>query len=435
MIYLKTMKWSKKFWIVFFSFLPFASGAVAPLLILGIAGIGAVAGFSIYRSMAPVDMTETLKFFSSCWSCQMFSDIMATISNILPHIYSAVGHAIIPVAIMLTAIWFTWQLLTQYINSTSQKSWDMASSFGVQVFKLGLVCILLAMPLPKFISDVAITPIFNVGLSLNRMAVHDDTFDTCVVTAAIVDKTSISAEAANSGVFSPKLRHNLACELGGVHQMTGLGMTVGWTMVNMAFDAEYMHKILWTIPFFPNVLLLFAGALVLVLFFLALVPIPVYFLEIFIKLALDLVMLPLMLLGWLFKDWKISLKGAGKSIRKIIDDVISGTLGIAMTGVFVSFAIMFLHAVFGDSNGASTLATAIEKNDSKFLMDALMMNNDSLITVVLMGLFLAMFMSMIPALIKTLFNVEISTDFYDKIKTNSKIVWEGAKKYYKSLKK
>ena len=142
-----------------------------------------------------------------------------------------------------------------------------------------------------------------------------------------------------------------------------------------------------------------------------------------------------MLLGWLFKDWKISLKGAGKSIRKIIDDVISGTLGIAMTGVFVSFAIMFLHAVFGDSNGASTLATAIEKNDSKFLMDALMMNNDSLITVVLMGLFLAMFMSMIPALIKTLFNVEISTDFYDKIKTNSKIVWEGAKKYYKSLKK
>ena len=68
MIYLKVMNRLKKFWIVFLSFLPFGAGAVSPLIIGGIAGVGAIAGFSIYRSMAPVDMSEALKFFSSCWS-------------------------------------------------------------------------------------------------------------------------------------------------------------------------------------------------------------------------------------------------------------------------------------------------------------------------------------------------------------------------------
>ena len=338
MIYLKTMNRLKKFWIVFLSFLPFGAGAVAPLVIAGLAGATAIAGFSIYRTMAPVNMADAYKFFSSCWSCQMFSDIMATMSGILPRIYSAIGHAIVPVAIMLTVIWFAWKLLSNFFNSTVDKPWDISNTFGLHILKLGFVSALLVAPLPKMITSIAIEPIFNVGLSLNRIAVHDDKFDECVVATAIADPVSIDTQAAENGAFSPKLRHNLACELAGVHQMTGLGMTVGWTMLNMSFNSDYMHKILWGIPIFPNVPIFFFGLMVLVLFFTALLPIPLYFLEVFIKLSLDLVMLPLMLLAWLFNGWAISLQGAGKSIRKIIDDVISATLGIAITGVFIAFS-------------------------------------------------------------------------------------------------
>ncbi|MBP3340096.1 MAG: hypothetical protein J6L47_00315, partial [Alphaproteobacteria bacterium] len=68
----------KKFWIVFLSFLPWTAGAVAPFVIAGIAGVGVIAGFSIYRSAVPVSMADAYQFFSSCWSCQMFSDVMAT---------------------------------------------------------------------------------------------------------------------------------------------------------------------------------------------------------------------------------------------------------------------------------------------------------------------------------------------------------------------
>lgn len=428
----------KKFWTVFLSCLPFTAGAAAPLIIGGITGVGLVAGFSIYRSNAPVNMADAYSFFSSCWSCQMFSDIMLTMSRILPNIYAALGRVIVPFAIILTAVFFAWRLTSNFLNSKVEAPWSIVSNFTNHCVKLALVCTVLLAPLPRLISEVAIQPIFNVGLSLNRAVVHDDSFDACVVATAIADPTSIDINAANQGAFSPRLRHNLACELAGVHQMTGLGMAVGWGMLNMSFNSDYMHKILWDVPIFPNIPILFAGLLVLVLFFMALLPVPIYFLEIFIKLSLDLVMLPLMLLAWLFKGWQVSLPGAGKTIRGIIDNVINGTLGLAMTGVFVSFAIMFINAIFGDWGGATVLETALSSGESagsKILMDALMMRNDSLITIILMGIFIAMFMIMIPALSKTLFNVQISDDFYKTTKNNLDIIWKGLKKWYEVMKK
>lgn len=438
MIYLITMNRLKKFWIVFLSFLPFTAGAVAPLVVGGIAGAGVIAGFSIYRSMSPVNMSDAYKFFSSCWSCQMFSDIMLTMSRVLPNIYEAIGRTIIPFAIILTAVFFAWRLVSNFLNSKIEAPWSIVSTFTNHCVKLALVCVMLLAPLPRLISEIAIQPIFTVGLSLNRAVVHDDSFDSCVVATAIADPTSVDINAANQGAFSPRLRHNLACELAGVHQMTGLGMTVGWTMLNMSFNSKYMHKIMWDIPIFPNIPILFAGLLVLVLFFTALLPIPLYFLEIFIKLSMDLIMLPLMMLAWLFQGWQISLPGAGKTIRGIIDDVINGTLGLAVTGIFVSFVIMFLNSIFGDWGGATTLQAALDASGTKgsqILMDALMMRNDSLITIILMGIFVTMFMNMIPALSKTLFNVQISDDFYKTTKNNIDIVWKNLKKWYQVMKK
>lgn len=428
----------KKFWVAFLSFLPLTAAAWAPFVVAGAAGAVAIAGFSIYRSLFPVSMTDAYQFFSTCWSCEMFSGIMSTMSDILPAIYSALGKTIVPFAILLMAIWIAWTLVDNFLNNKNkdfENPWSLASDFTNKLVKLGIISIFLLAPLPRIISEVAIQPIFNIGLSLNRAVVHDDTFDSCVIATAIADPASIDKSAANSGAFSPKLRYNLACELAGVHQLTGLGMTVGWTMINMAFNRDYMHKILWNVPIFPNVIMFFAGFLILALFLMALIPIPIYFLEIFIKLSLDLIMLPLMLLAWLFKGWKISLQGAGKTISQIVDGVINGTLGLAVTGVFVSFAVMFLEALFGDWQGQSVLATAIAQNDSKFLMDALMLRNDSLITIVLMGIFIAMFMIMIPALSKTLFKVEISQDFYNTTKKNTQIMWNALKKWYEMIKK
>ena len=428
------MKWLKNFWRVFITFLPLSAGAVAPFVVGAIAGGVVLAGFSIYRSSVPVNMNDAFSFFSSCWSCQMFSDIIGTMSNILPNIYRTIGLVVIPFTAALLAIWFAWQLLESYMNGKNIEPWSLSGDFGVRILKLGVVCALLVAPLPRMINDIAIEPIFSVGMTLNHAVTDDEAFNTCIVATAIADPVSVSADSASRGTFSPKLRHNLACEIANVHQMTGIGMTVGWTMMNMAFNENYMHKIMWKVPIFPNVPIFFGGLLIVVLFFAALLPVPIYFLEIFVKLSLDLVMLPLSLMAWVFPGWKI-LPDGRKNIKSIINDVVQGALGIALTGVFVTFAIMFLNAVFGAWNGVSALAAAFSENDSTILMDGLMMRNDSIITIILMGAFIAMFMTAIPALVKTLFNVSISDDFYQTTKKNMENVWSNVQKWYKDIKK
>ncbi|MBR6751759.1 MAG: hypothetical protein IKL95_00600 [Alphaproteobacteria bacterium] len=85
------MNWLKKFWIVFTSFLPFSAGAFSPFLIGGIAFGGGIIGMSIWRNVSPVNMSDALSFFSSCWSCQIFSDVLATMSNIIPATYKSLG--------------------------------------------------------------------------------------------------------------------------------------------------------------------------------------------------------------------------------------------------------------------------------------------------------------------------------------------------------
>ena len=147
-------------------------------------------------------------------------------------------------------------------------------------------------------------------------------------------------------------------------------------------------------------------------------------------------MLPLMLMAWVFDDENFAIfpKG-GQTIRGMIDDVIKAMVGIALTVVFLTFSIMFLNAAFGGWGGANLLQDAITNNDSKFLMDSLMLHNDSLITVILMGIFIAMFMTMIPQLSAKLFNIKISDKYYQTAKKDLNIMWRKLKKWASEKKK
>lgn len=428
----------KKFFIVFLSFFPLTAAAFWPWVL---AGVGtAVAGFSIWRSVAPVDMNDALQFFSSCWTCQMFSAVMVTMSTILPRIFSDIGRIMIPMALMLTAVYFTWTIVSGFLNSKIESGWSITSKFTTHMIKLAVICAVLVLPLPRMISNVVIEPIFNIGMSVNHIVGDSDKFAECMVATTLMDDSgeikSIRTDNMPTGAFPVKLRSGLACELASVHQVTGLGMAVGWTMLNMAFSYDYMHKIMWGIPIFPNVPIFFAGLLVLVLYFMAMLPIPLYFLEIFVGLSLDFIMLPLMLVGWLFKDWKIAAAlNGGKNIQGMIDDVIKGAVGIAITVVFLIFGIMFLDTIVGNIDGLSRIATAITENDSKILMDGLLMRNDSLVTIILLGVFFAMFMTSIPALVKTLFNIQISDKFYQTAKKDFLAIRALGGKWWKTLKK
>ena len=254
----------KKFLIVFFSFFPLTAAAFLPWVI---AGAITIAGFSIWRSVAPVDMNDALQFFSSCWTCQMFSSVMATMSTILPRIFSEIGRAVIPMSLMLTAVYFTWTITSGFFNSKIEGGWAITSKFTTHMIKLSVICALMVLPLPRLIGDVVIEPVFNIGMSVNHIIGDSDKYAECMVATTLMDGggevKSLRNDNMQMGAFPVKLRSGLSCELANVHQLTGLGMTVGWTMLNMAFNYEYMHKIMWGIPIFPNVPMFFAGLLVI----------------------------------------------------------------------------------------------------------------------------------------------------------------------------
>ena len=195
------MNWLKKFFIVFLSFLPLSASALAPFLIGTAIGVAGIAGFSIYRSMAPVNLNDAFNFFSSCWSCQLFSDIMSAMSSLLPKAYNAISEVIIPFAIILSVVWFAWTLFSGYINAKVEEPWGITSKFTTHLIKLSFISALLLLPLPRMLNDVVIEPIFNVGLYLNRAFVTDDSFANCVVATAIADPVSISDTAASNYSF------------------------------------------------------------------------------------------------------------------------------------------------------------------------------------------------------------------------------------------
>lgn len=430
------MKSLKKLWIAFVAMLPVSGWALAPLAIGGIVfGVGII-GVSIWRNIAPVNMHDAFDFFSSCWTCQIFSDVMISMSNLLPGVYKGLGYIIIPLSATLLGVLIAWRLSSNMINGKLEEPSKIMGNFGTYIAKLGILIGLLLIPLPRLITSVLIEPALVVGTSFDYMVSNNDKFAECMVATAIADPVSISETASQYGAFSPKMRHQLACQVANVHQLTGLGMTVGWALMGMAFDTKYQHKILSAIPIFPNVPIFLGGLMILILYFYALLPIPLFFLEIFIKLSMDLIMLPLMLMAWMFDDdnFKIFPQG-GRTIRQMIDDVITGVVGIALTVIFLTFSVEFINMTFSGWSGANLLQQAMLSNDSQILLDGLLLQKDSLITIILMGIFIAMFMTMIPQLTSMLFQVKISDKYYETAKNDVNTIWNGIKKLGKVIKK
>ncbi|MCL2338973.1 MAG: hypothetical protein FWC51_03410, partial [Proteobacteria bacterium] len=194
----------KKFWIVFLSFLPLSAAAMAPLAIGGIAAGVVLAGFSIYRSAVPVNMTDAMSFFSSCWSCQLFGGIFATLSDVLPKIYQSIGVVVVPMALILTAVWIAWTILAGLIGVKSKDdknpnidlyakdaAWSLSGKFGAHLVKLTLVIALLLSPLPRMVSDIFVGPVFNIGLAISntgsKVVGNDASFNACLIATAVAD--------------------------------------------------------------------------------------------------------------------------------------------------------------------------------------------------------------------------------------------------------
>jgi len=414
---------------------PFSAGAIGPIAI-GALAIGGWVGANavVGNIVGPTDMPHALEFFSTCWSCELFSRLMLAMSHLLPKLYSALGSIVIPLIFILVIIFVGWRIAKDYFDNKLQEGTKIIANLGTLTVKIVFVVSLLLIPLPRLITSLIIDPAVTLGTSVQYIMPDNNDFAECMVATSLMDANTIGDK---KDAISPHLRHQLTCEVASIHKVTGMGMATGWTLLKSAFEYKFMHKVLLdAVPICFNIPMAFAGLLIIVLYFLAILPVPFYFLEIFIKLSMDLIMLPIMLLAWLFdkENWSIFPQG-GRTIRQMVDDTIKGVIGISVMVVFLMFSLKFIDGAFSDSGSVSALQNAFETGDSDYLIQGLLLHNDSLITIVLVGVFFAMFMHFLPQLVNNLFKVKVSDKYYQTAKKDAEIVWERLKKIGTKLKK
>lgn len=414
--------------------------AVAPVVVGLIVGAVGIAGYSIYRSNTPVDMLSAFDFFSSCWSCNLFGGIISGLSDIISATYSSLADIIFLSIVLITAIWIAWGILSHYLAkfSVPDSPWTLAGQYGTHFIRATFVIALLYIPLPRIITGTFIEPIFSIGLSYGRImdrqfspSEHANAFETCLITTAANDPSP----NAKTESFSPSLRHNLVCQIAMFHRLTGTGMTVGWTLLNSAFNSTHMYQIMG-VPVFPNIGFFLIGLLIVLLYVFATFPVPLYFLKIIVELAMDFLLLPLLLLGWLFqKNPVFPVKES--DIQTIIDKLIKNTAGIAVVGIFTTFSLFFLNALFSPNNPrANIIATAFQNNDPEIFMNGVALENNSIMMMIFIGIFLTMFMTSIPTLVNELFKtVGIPKEYYEKAKQNMKTANDNIKNMIKLYRK
>lgn len=400
----------------------------------------ALTGFANYKSYSLLTMDGAFNFFSSCWTCGIFSGIINAFSSLLNVVYLSLGEFMIYIMVLVTAVWIAYEILMSFIKAKPvASSWDYLNKFLPHLVKMAFIAGVLLLPMPRLLISTFVEPVVYVAMSYNKVVDkhfsddnHKNSYNECLIATLIQDSQTPHHP---DDAFSPMFRSALACHLASVHRLAGTGLTVGWTFMKEAFDVKHFYKIAF-LPVFPNLGLLLAGFLLIAVFLVVLLPVPLYILEVVINLAIDFIFLPLIFLGWLFNGNPFFI-GDSHSLKKIIENFIRGFAGISMVLIFVSFAMFFMDSILSpaDPSGAF-IQNAISQNNPDLLVEGMTLKNGSFMTLIFSGVFLAMFMFLLIKLVKTLFaEVSVPEKYLNVTKQNIKYISDVSKNLYKIFSK
>ncbi|MDR0319560.1 MAG: hypothetical protein LBH81_02360 [Rickettsiales bacterium] len=404
-----------------------AGFAAVPAAVVGLAGAAAgVVGLSVYRSFVATDTAAAFDFFSSCWSCRIFSGITGAMSDSAAAIYASLGEFTALLAIILTPIYLAWKLLGGYLSGKPEtNAWKVGGGAGLHLVKLAFVSMLLLFPLPSLIGRTAVEPLMNLSLSFQSAlgaanAESNINFDACLVASIALDNPE-----RTQGVFSPGFKNKMRCSIAGLHALAATGMTAGWLLVNSAFDAKNFKFVI-----FPNFGMLALGFLLMLVYFWIIIPIALAFLEFVVKFAIDMLFLPLMLLGWLFKGnpfWDAK----DEDMMGLINDVVKTAVGLGLLSIFLGFALMLAGYAIGGP-GMMSLGEAFMANDSSMILNPDSLLNSHTVNLIFTGLFIAMFMTMMTELVKQITaEANIPSDLLKQVSSNTTALINSLKKFGK----
>lgn len=424
----------------------FAASAALP--VLPIAAAVAVLSAVVYRSFVETNTSAALDFFSSCWSCQIFGGVTNGISATAAAAYANLGEFVALLAVILTPIYFAWILMGGYLTAKPETNmWKQTGRLGRHLVKLAFITILLMLPLPRMVSGLIVEPSFNAALSFQNVLSealdpNDASLEACLVATAISEPVNpatpgigggavgFAGQSGSVGVFSPTFRHKMLCSIAQLHMLSASGMTAGWLIFNSAFDAKHMYKInikVADIPLFPNVGWILLGLMFMFVYAWMIVPIAMAFLEFIIKFAIDIIFLPMTLLGWLFANnglWKVE----DKDIMAIITDTIKTAVGVGMIAVFMTFALGMVGQLISGA-GLNDLNASFRANEAAAIIGTDGLLAGKITTLAFFGIFIAMFLGGMTELIKKLVSdASLPDELLKNVQANTTALYNSIKK-------
>jgi hypothetical protein len=341
---------------------------------------------------------------SYCWSCPLFR-LMYNISSS----YAIAEYEFIkPAALKLLIIGFAFWILYFTFNALNPLGKIMSpGEYGETIYKNFAVAsfsaFLLTAASPTVIYEYGITPIISLGVQYSK-----DVLETTGVKIDLKNcrasqvkdiplfKTENGEEKKYEQAFSDEAKNELTCLIEGFSSLQSRYMTVGKYLMQYSFNPAYSQS-------FFNPGMFIAGFIVMLLFATILMTFPLILLSAFFNLSIVCLMMPLLVVSWVFDYTK-------KYVTTAIEIVIQATLTIVFLSIISAYLVTGMQTVYTGGNKGSDaiskyitdtskvyaqsdeeiknidpLEKAIENDDVKGIIDSMNFGGINLIKIVFMG--------------------------------------------------
>lgn len=275
--------------------------------------------------------------FKDCIFCGVFKTLFNTASLLAKKSYDALADGIFNLVVVGMALWLAMTII-KYVSSFETKDpRNLAKMIFNQAFVVMVVIIFLKMDSNTFM-NMALTPIFNTGMELARMAISGTDMVSCKASENIL-------LAADGGGLPSSMGVSIVCIIEAIQNKILDIMAVGSSAICVGLYIESWHGL----PIFPHFGYLLTGIGLWIAALLLLIIYPWLLIDAILQMCVASILLPAAIGAYAFKV-----------TRKMLVSKVWGTFMEAMFNfIFLSLIIGILIATL-DSITADAFDKGLE---------------------------------------------------------------------------
>ncbi|MBN1783591.1 MAG: hypothetical protein JW812_01345 [Alphaproteobacteria bacterium] len=302
--------------------------------------------------------------YASCWTCGYILEILDLFSSISLSLFEDLRLPIITLLAITLVGWITYKMITGFLNLSPPDANSLFKDLAPKFFAMIIFLPLLFAPTPKFIYNYMVEPLIDLGSSYGTKVMEivsgEDIKPYCLMQYAESDATQTQDDT-----FSPSFRQNLVCMTSQSHQINAIGITLGTVLIQESFKAEnrYFYII-------PNLGMGFAGGILAITYFVALIVFPLYLIGSLFELGFVLAFLPFALFSFI-----ITRGGKGTGVFEgIFDTSVQLVIKAALMMLFLPFMLSVSHIIFQTALdtelfGYASLVGFIQQGDTNQIVE------------------------------------------------------------------